>query len=318
MRAEVSKHQVTTSSHLHVMLPVKLSLTVNWESSKDLILLNSASFFKNLTCFNTSIVLCKAELTCWHHTAIHALLSVKQSWLADIILLFMLCKAELCWHHTADLLASYCHLVSCSAHWHHTAISCSAFCQAELTCWHHTAIRALQSRALLTSYCWLAGIILSSCALLCLLAPYCYLVLCSLSSRADSLAPYCHLVFCSACSCWHHTAISCSASCQAELTHWHHTATSCALLCLLTSYCQISMFHSWTRCEEIQEDQLCWSNAQIYRDWMSKKKKRHRLSIKLIIAQSWKHIKMKYDEILNFTLQCDASINFCWLLSCLS
>ena len=141
-----NKNRVMMSSHLHMMLSVKLSLTVNWESSKDLILLNSASFFKNLTHFNTSIMLCKAELTCWHHTAI-----------------------------------------------------------------------------------------------------------------------------------------------------------SCALLCLLTSYCQISMFHSWTSCEEIQEDQLCWSNAQIYRDQMSKKKKRHRLSIKLIIIQSWKHIKMKYDEILNFT-----------------
>src|SRR5437762_3466793 len=77
-------------------------------------------------------------------------------------------------------------------------------CKAELTCWHHTAIRALQSRALL--------------------APYCYLVLCSLSSRADLLAPYCHLASCSA--HWHHTAISRSASCKAELTRWHHTATS--------------------------------------------------------------------------------------------
>ena len=203
-----------TSFHLHVMLSVKLFLTVNWENSKNLILLNSASFFKNLMCFNVFITFCKAELTCWHHIVIscsalladtvllscallsvradlltlycylcsalladiillsHALLSVKQSWLAGIVLLFVLCKAELCWHHTADLLTSYCHLVSCSACWHCTAISRSALCQAELTC-------------------------------------------------------------------------------------WHCTATSCALLCLLTSYCQISMFHSWTSYEEIQEDQLC-------------------------------------------------------------
>ena len=239
---------MTTSSHLHMMLSVKLSLTVNWENSKDLILLNSASFFKNLTCFNMSIMLCKAELTCWHHTAIHA----------------------------------------------------------------------LQSRALLASYCWLAGIILPPHALLRSLAPYCYLALCSLSSRADSLAPYCHLAPCSA--RWHRTAISCSAPCQAELTRWHRTATSRprALLHLLAPYCQISMFHSWTSCEGIQGDQLRWSNAQIYRDQMSKEKGRHRFSIKLIIAQSWKHIKMKYDEILNFILQCDASINFCWLLPCLS
>src|SRR5438034_2814065 len=123
----------------------------------------------------------------------------------------MLCKAELCWHHTADLLASYCHL--------------------------------------------LAGTVLPPRALLRSLAPYCYLVLCSLSSRADSLALYCHLAPCSA--CWHRTAISCSALCQAELTCWHCTATSHAPLCLLASYCQISMFHSWTSCEEIQEDQLC-------------------------------------------------------------
>ena len=132
------------SSHLHTMLSVKLSLTMNWENSKDLILLNSTSFFKNLTCFNVFIMLCKAELTCWHHTAIHALLSVKQSWLADIILLFMLCKAELCWHHTvisrpaplagtillsrallsvkqswlADIILLL--LVLCSVCWHHT------------------------------------------------------------------------------------------------------------------------------------------------------------------------------------------------------
>ena len=227
-----NQSRATTSSHLHAMSSIKLSLTVNWESSKNLILLNSASFFKNLTHFNMSIMLCKAELTCWHHIAICTLFSVKQSWLADIILLFVLCKAEFCWHHTADLLASYCHLTPCSAHWHRTAISCSA-------------------------------------------------------------------------------------PCQAELTRWHRTATPRALLRLLAPYCQISMFHSWTSCEEIQEDQLCWSNAQIYRDQMSKKKKRHRLSIKLIIAQSWKHIKMKYDEILNFTFQCDASINFCWSLPCL-
>ena len=133
-------YRAMTSSHLHVISSVKLSLTMNWKNLKELILLNSASFFKNLTHFNVFIALCKAELTCWHHTVIHALLSVKQSWLADIILLFMLCKAELCWHHTADLLTSYCHLVSCFAHWHHTAILCSAFCQAELTHWHHTVI----------------------------------------------------------------------------------------------------------------------------------------------------------------------------------
>ena len=103
-------HWVTTSSHLHMMLPVKLSLTMNWESSKDLILLNSASFFKNLTDFNMSIMLCKAELTCWHHTAIHALLSVKQSWLAGIILLLlMLCSV--CWHHTVKYLCFTAELV---------------------------------------------------------------------------------------------------------------------------------------------------------------------------------------------------------------
>src|SRR5438034_509751 len=39
------------------------------------------------------------------------------------------------------------------------------------------------------------------------LASYCYLALCSLSSRADLLAPYCHLAPCSA--CWHCTAILC-------------------------------------------------------------------------------------------------------------
>ena len=147
------------SCHLHVISSVKLSLTVNWESSKNLILLNSASFFKNLTCFNASIMLCKAELTCWHHTAIHALQS-------------------------RALLTSYCHLMFCFACWHHTAISCSALCQAELTHWHHTIIlhSALLTNIILLSHTlfsvkqsWLADIILSSCAL----------VLCSV--------------------CWHHT-----------------------------------------------------------------------------------------------------------------
>ena len=180
------------SSHLHMMLSVKLSLTVNWENSKDLILLNSASFFKNLMHFNMSIMLCKAELTCWHHTAIHTLLSVKQSFagiilltcctiLSSCVLLCLLasyCYLALCsLSSRADSLASYCHLMPCFAHWHHTATH----------------------------------------ALLCLLTSYCYLMLCFLSSRADLLASYCHLMLCF--TCWHHTAISCSAFCQAELTH---------------------------------------------------------------------------------------------------
>ena len=137
------------SSHLHAVSPVKLSLTVNWEDSKGLILLNSASFFKNLMHFNASIMLCKAELTCWHHTAIHALqsralllltsycylcsalladtvllscalLSVKQSWLTDIILsscvllclLASYCYLMLCFSSSrVDSLTSYCHLM---------------------------------------------------------------------------------------------------------------------------------------------------------------------------------------------------------------
>ena len=50
---------------------------------------------------------------------------------------------------------------------------------------------------------------------------------------------------------------------------------------------------------------------------ISKEKGRHRLSMKLVIA-SLKAVKMEYGEILNFTLQCDASINFCSLTFAMS
>ena len=140
----------------------------------------------------------------------HLSCSAEQSWLADIILLFMLCTVR------ADSLTSYCYscsalladiillLALCFACWHHTAISHSAFCQAELTCWHYTIKWS--------DTCW-----------------HCY---CHSLSFADIILLF--LVLCSAC--------------------WHHTVTSHALLCLLISYYQISMFHSWTKCEEIQED----------------------------------------------------------------
>ena len=91
---------------------------------------------------------------------------------------------------------------------------------------------------------------------------------------------------------------------------------------LSKSYRVISLLNSMTKtAEKIIASRLAYlanTTNIVNFDQMSKKKKKHRLSIKLIITQSWKHIKMKYDEILNFTFQCDANINFCWLLSCLS
>ena len=283
------------SFHLHAVSPVKLSLTVNWESSKGLILLNSASFCKNSTRFNASIALCSLSsradslapychlVPCparWHRTATRALLRSLAPY----------CYLALCsLSSRADSLAPYCHLAPCSARWHRTATrallrSLAPYCYLApcSTRWHHTATRALLR--LLAPYCYLVPCsarwhCTATRALLRSLALYCYLMLCSLSSRADLLAPYCY--------------------------------SSRAPLRPLAPYCQISMFHSWTSCEGIQGDQLCWSNAQVYRDQMSKEKERHRLSIKLVIAQPWKHIKMEYGEILNFTLQCDASINFC-------
>src|SRR5216117_1665711 len=98
--------------------------------------------------FNVSIMLCKAELTCWHHTVIS-----RPALLADIILLSWLCSLS----SRADSLALYCHLTSCFARW------------------HHTATRALL--CLLASYCYLVLCFLSSRADS--LALYCHLALCS-------------------------------------------------------------------------------------------------------------------------------------------
>ena len=171
----------------------------------------------------------------------HLSCSAEQSWLADIILLFMLCTVRadlltsycyshsvlladiilllmLCfthWHHIAISCSALCQnwladiillLTLCSACWHHTAISCSAFCQAELTCWHHTVISC---SALLTDIILL-------------------LMLCSV--------------------CWHYTAILCSAFYQAELTCWHYTVILCSALLtdiVLLSHALLSVKQSW-------------------------------------------------------------------------
>src|SRR4030095_10039369 len=119
-------------------------------------------------------------------------------------------------------------------------------------------------------------------------------------------------------------AISRSAPCQAELTRWHRTATSrpaplagtVLLLLALRSarWHRTAKYLCFTAGLVVKEYKEASFAGQMLRSIETNKQGKGKAQTQHEAGHSTAlkaQKKMEYGEILNFTIQCDARINFC-------